>query len=306
RIVICDESPDTPPLAPVLFAMVQFTIRSTTLTGNGGQAVGGLRCRNGSLTLTSSIIAENEGSTAPDLFLDGTTLNSTGFNLIGDASGVPGFLPSDLLGTSASPLDPLLAPLAPNGGLTETRLPLELSPALDAGDPSNTEPVDQRGEPRLAGLGDIGSVEALPVGLGDPIPGCVGAPNSTGAIGRTRTAGSLDVSSNDFALVATSLPPGQFGVFVVSRTPGFSAGAGGSSDGNLCLAGAIGRFNGPGQIVNSGTNGIASLDVDFTAIPTPTAFVTAAAGETWFFQAWHRDSGGLGSNFTEGEGVLLR
>ncbi|MEO1480423.1 MAG: choice-of-anchor Q domain-containing protein, partial [Bacteroidota bacterium] len=94
-------------------------------------------------------------------------------------------------------------PKAPHVPEAPALIPLEdfyltsidpVSPALDAGDPSNTEPVDQRGEPRLAGLGDIGSVEALPVGLGDPIPGCVGAPNSTGAIGRTRTAGSLDVS----------------------------------------------------------------------------------------------------------------
>jgi len=39
-----------------------------------------------------------------------------------------------------------------------------------------------------------------------------------------------------------------------------------------------------------------------TQTQTPTGFVAVAAGETWSFQAWHRDSvgGATVSNFTNG------
>ncbi len=63
--------------------------------------------------------------------------------------------------------DMRLAPLSDNGGPTPTRLPLEGSPALEAGDNAAsyvaTTPFDQRGEgfPRVLGYAiDIGAVEA--------------------------------------------------------------------------------------------------------------------------------------------------
>ena len=70
----------------------------------------------------------------------------------------------------------------------------------------------------------------------------------------------------------------------------------------LCLGGAIGRYVGPGQIQNSGSAGAISLAIDNTQVPQPTGFVTIAAGETWSFQAWHRDAvaGSATSNFTAG------
>ena len=68
--------------------------------------------------------------------------------------------------------DPLLGPLADNGGPTPTHMPMNDSPAIDAGR-DNGESRDQRGEgyARLLGIeADVGAVEWDPEGLeGDTI-----------------------------------------------------------------------------------------------------------------------------------------
>ena len=105
------------------------TISSSTLAGNTSPQGSGIHTR-GSLSLTNSIVAGNSGSVnllAPSGFVDG------GNNLTGG--------------------DPLLAPLADNGGPTQTRLPLAGSPAIDAG--QSAEDFDQRGVKRPSdGNGD--------------------------------------------------------------------------------------------------------------------------------------------------------
>ena len=93
----------------------------------------------------------------------------------------------------------------------------------------------------------------------------------------------------------------RFSFFLTSRTQGFSANPGGSQ-GNLCLAGAIGRYVGPGQIQSSGATGSITLQLNLGAMPQPTGPVAAVAGQTWNFQAWYRDAvaGTPTSNFTDG------
>jgi hypothetical protein len=93
------------------------------------------------------------------------TLASEGHNLIQDPSGctIAGDTTGNLLG-----VDPLLGPLADNGGPTQTRALLPGSPALNAGDPAvpgsgktACEPTDQRGVDRPQQLRcDIGAFEA--------------------------------------------------------------------------------------------------------------------------------------------------
>ena len=136
---------------------------------------------------------------------------------------------------------------------------------------------------------------------------CTSNPNSTGVNSSLSAAGSVEVSSNDLTLTAADLPPSSFGFFLASQTQGAVANPGGS-EGVLCLGGAIGRFVGPGQIKNSGSNGEFSLALDLTALPSPTGFVTAMPGETWNFQAWHRDAvgGSAVSNFTDGLSTTLQ
>jgi len=77
----------------------------------------------------------------------------------------------------------------------------------------------------------------------------------------------------------------------------------------LCLGGNIGRFVGPGQVLDSGADGRFELDLDLSALPQPSGSVAAMAGQSWSFQAWHRDtqpSGQATSNFTEGVELTFR
>ncbi|MEM9379287.1 MAG: lectin-like protein [Planctomycetota bacterium] len=143
----------------------------------------------------------------------------------------------------------------------------------------------------------------------DGAPGtnyCMANPNSTGNTGVMSAMGSVSVADNDFTLVGSDLPNSSFGFFLASRMQGMVANPGGS-EGNLCIGGAIGRYVGPGQIQNTGNTGEISLAIDLTQIPTPAGFVAAAPGETWNFQAWHRDNSGMGpsSNFTDGLSVAF-
>ena len=80
----------------------------------------------------------------------------------------------NFIGTSASPIDPLLGPLANNGGPTQTHKLLAGSPAIQAGDPSFVGPTtDQRGagfERVLFGRIDMGAIEFRGPIVTNPIP----------------------------------------------------------------------------------------------------------------------------------------
>ncbi|MEM9381865.1 MAG: hypothetical protein AAGB93_18055 [Planctomycetota bacterium] len=141
--------------------------------------------------------------------------------------------------------------------------------------------------------------------LGTPYCGPA-VPNSSGSSGTITASGSPVASANNLTLTASSLPIQSFGFFLTSQQQGLIANPGGS-EGNLCLGGAIGRYVGAGQIQNSGIGGEFSLVLDLTQTPTPNGLVSVQSGETWNFQAWHRDSvGGMAtSNFTNGRSILF-
>jgi hypothetical protein len=127
-----------------------------------------------------------------------------------------------------------------------------------------------------------------------------GAPNSTGHSSVLNATGTRTAVANDVTLKASQLPPHSFGHFLVSRSQGFVANPGGSQ-GYLCVVGQVGRYVGPGQVMSSGASGSFQLTLDLTRTPQPTGNVAIQPGETWNFQAWHRDShGGVAtSNFTD-------
>jgi parallel beta-helix repeat protein len=134
-----------------------------TISGNAAHDGGGIYKAHGLLNLRNTIVAGNTADTSPDV--DALLLQSLGHNLIGDGHGSSGFAASDLVGTSASPIDPLLGPLQDNGGSTPTMIPLPGSPAVDAGDNANAPAFDQRGpgyDRIVGGTIDIGAVEAQP------------------------------------------------------------------------------------------------------------------------------------------------
>jgi hypothetical protein len=100
------------------------------------------------------------------------------------------------------------------------------------------------------------------------------------------------------------LPPNSFAYFMCAQGNAVTANPGGSA-GNLCLSGSIGRYT--PQVMNSGPSGMISTSINPQSLPQPTGFVSAAAGETWNFQCWTRDSqGGVAtSNFSNAIAVTF-
>ncbi|MEM1451988.1 MAG: hypothetical protein AAGI22_22965 [Planctomycetota bacterium] len=95
----------------------------------------------------------------------------------------------------------------------------------------------------------------------------------------------------------------SFGHFLCSLDSGFVPNPGGSA-GNLCLQGAVGRFNRPGEVLNSGFAEEFELRVDTTSFPSPSGSTSVLAGQTWYFQTWFRDFGPT-SNFSNGVQVTF-
>lgn len=129
---------------------------------------------------------------------------------------------------------------------------------------------------------------------------CAALPNSTGAAGSIGATGSTSIADNDVVLTASNLPAGTFGIFIVSSDPApmpMPLGAG-----SLCLSGAIGRYAMPGQVFAVDPGGNGSLTIDISSIPQASQTIAAAPGDSWSFQAWHRDTvGGLpDANLTNG------
>lgn len=122
--------------------------------------------------------------------------------------------------------------------------------------------------------------------------------NSTGAPATISALGITSVVWNDVRIDAAEMPPAQFGIFLTSPQQGFVANPGGSQ-GNLCLAGGIGRYS--KSVLPTGTAGAFSLQLDLNRTPTPMGDVAIQPGESWNFQAWFRDlNPGPTSNFTDG------
>jgi hypothetical protein len=146
-----------------------LTVQSSTIANNTTSDIGGGISNGvtdfwagGTLNLGNSIVAGNTDAVgAPDLY---GSLASSGYNLIGDGSGVlGGTAPTDLVGyydgASDIPIDALLGPLQNNGGPTQTMALLPGSPALNAGDPTQLGTPDQRSVVRTGGV-NIGAYQA--------------------------------------------------------------------------------------------------------------------------------------------------
>jgi hypothetical protein len=98
-------------------------------------------------------------------------LTSNGYNLIGTDKGCSGAVEGvsgDRVGGSGElSIDPLLGPLADNGGPTQTHELLPSSQAIDSGDPNDCPATDQRGAMRprdgdgnMVAVCDIGAFES--------------------------------------------------------------------------------------------------------------------------------------------------
>jgi CSLREA domain-containing protein len=129
---------------------------------------GGLFNLGSSLALTNTIIAGNLDSSPlsrqPDCGNDGGVWSVVSHNLIGDNTGCESVLVNGVngnqVGDSEFPLNPELTALQDNGGPTLTHAPDPGSPVVDTGTMDSCPELDQRGQPRFAGMScDIGAVE---------------------------------------------------------------------------------------------------------------------------------------------------
>jgi len=144
-----------------IWLIIQVTLRNSTVARNSAEEGGGIR-NFSTLTLRNSLVALNNASQGPDLLTDASATVTASFSLlgIGTGSGVSDGANGNQVGSSGTPLDPKLGPLADNGGLTRTRALLAGSPPIDAASTPACPTFDQRGVLRPQGAAcDIGSFE---------------------------------------------------------------------------------------------------------------------------------------------------
>ena len=228
------------------------TLTNVTITNNRADSNGdGLEYDGGIITLGShmnlrnSIVAGNfkgTGNTASDLTGNATDpyAATSRNNLIGVNDDSTGLDPAtNLLGTLANPINPLLGPLADNGGPTQTHLLLLGSPAIKAGvnDPADGITTDQRGFSRIAsGSIDIGAVE---VGY---------AITATGGTPQSATIGTAFAAPLQATVTESGIP--RSGVLVTFAAP--ASGASGSFSGGATVAtDSNGVATAPAFIANS-------------------------------------------------------
>jgi len=208
---------------------VTITNNRADSNGDGLEYDGGIIQLGSHMDLRNSLVAGNfkgTGNTASDLTGNATEpyASTSRNNLIGVNDDSTGLDPAtNLLGTLASPINPLLGPLADNGGPTKTHLLLPGSPAIKAGvnAQADANTTDQRGLSR-AGSGpiDIGAVE---VGY---------AINATGGTPQSATIGSLFAAPLQAIVTESGIP--RSGVLVTFAAP--ANGASGSFAGSATVA----------------------------------------------------------------------
>jgi len=132
-----------------IFAGNGGVIRNSTIAFNEAMNGGGIFRSGGTISIGNSIIAKNQSNISSDLGSGtlGIGYVNDGYNLIGNNSGFTTTFINGVNGTIVG-VDPLLGPLANNGGVTKTHALLMGSPAFNKGNngliPSGfTE--DQRG-----------------------------------------------------------------------------------------------------------------------------------------------------------------
>ncbi|HEV7509562.1 MAG TPA: choice-of-anchor Q domain-containing protein [Thermoanaerobaculia bacterium] len=154
-----------------------YTLVNDTITGNSGSAGGGIT-NFGNLTLTNTIVAGNAGG---DCFSTSAPVNDHSLDS-DNTCGLTG--PGSLPG-----VNPLLGPLANNGGPTDTQALLVGSPALDAG--GTCPAADQRGVTRpQRGICDIGAVEMVNV------PPTLASNQATVTVNESQTAANTGTVSD--------------------------------------------------------------------------------------------------------------
>ncbi len=199
------------PSALYLARLDSALLRNVTITGNDIQGAGSAALqvyRLNSAVISNTIVANTPS--APDCTVAFTASISIGNDSI---------IENNLCGGTPTVADPLLLPLADNGGPTFTHAMLSSSPAIDAGSNGTCTGTDQRGFPRPAdgdgdtsAICDIGAIES---GAGNQPPAAVDDSVTTRrnipitfdvAANDTDTNGNLDVTTTNTDCGACSTP----------------------------------------------------------------------------------------------------
>ncbi len=139
---------------------VVLNVTSSTITANtniGFNASVGASNK----TLKNSIVAQNLGSA--DVANDLTSLGNNLIGNVGTATGLVNGVNGDQVGSTVSPLNAQLLPLADYGGPTFTHALLPASPAIDVGNGTGAPATDQRGLTRPQD-GDNNSTATVDIG----------------------------------------------------------------------------------------------------------------------------------------------
>ncbi len=172
-----------------------FNLSTVNLTNNTFyDNTGGAFANMGEAVLVNNILANSHG--APDC-TSSTTISRNVGNLVQFESGC---------GNPAVMGDPLLAPLADNGGPTFTMALLPGSPAIDAGDDASCPATDQRGVSRPQGAHcDIGGfeLEAANIPTATPTSTVTGTTTPTSTPTNTPTSTSSPTSAPTNTLTST-------------------------------------------------------------------------------------------------------
>jgi len=135
-------------------------LNNVTLFGNGAGGSGQAIYNNGTVNLHNTII---ESPIAGNCAGNASEAYSLGYNISSDSTCLSGGT-DDLLST-----DPLLEPLADNGGGTQTHALAPESPAVDSADTANCPATDQRGISRPRGIDcDRGAYELIVLEVAEP------------------------------------------------------------------------------------------------------------------------------------------
>jgi predicted outer membrane repeat protein len=186
-------------------SIVNTTITNNTadFDNNSAGTGGGLRVQAGTVTLKNTIVAGNineNGVTDAADDISGTVDAAGSFNLVGTggAGGLTNGVNNNQVGVASAGL----APLADNGGRTQTHALLPASPAIEGGSNASlpqdtfdvdgdaitaeTLPVDQRGRvlpstifPRVADSADAGVVQTVDIGAFEAHPTVEDVQNQT-------------------------------------------------------------------------------------------------------------------------------
>lgn len=177
-------------------AFINFNIMdvlNSTIAGNTGAST---ITTSGTLTLISSIIGGTNSVAMVGTFANGSTNNL--IQDAGNAGGLTDGSSGNIIGA-----DPLLSPLAANGGLTQTMALQAGSPAINAGANPAVLLTDQRGSGfvRTRGAGvDIGAYEFS----GAPVVTALGTSATYYTRGQTITLTATGVSDPDGPIASVS------------------------------------------------------------------------------------------------------